>query len=73
MEWALSYFTWQRRSRVILEVPSAPTANATPSVIGRVIRLDGAQWDGQGKQIPKEASQALPAQAPRQVSVRSPL
>jgi NADH:ubiquinone reductase (H+-translocating) len=46
MEWAFAYFTWQRRSRVILEVPSAPAPAAKPSVIGQVIRLDGPQWEG---------------------------
>src|SRR5450432_787657 len=55
MEWALSYFTWQRRSRVILEVPSAPAAAAAPSVVGRVIRLDGAPWEGQPKQAAAQA------------------
>ncbi len=40
MEWAFAYFTWQRRSRVILEVPSAPATSAAPSIVGRVIRLD---------------------------------
>ena len=43
MEWALSYFSWQRRSRVILEVPSVSAATAAPSVVGRVIRLDEAK------------------------------
>jgi NADH:ubiquinone reductase (H+-translocating) len=46
MEWAFAYFTWQRRSRVILEVPTAPAPVAKPSVIGHVIRLDGPQWEG---------------------------
>ncbi len=40
MEWAFHYFTWQRRSRVILEVPSAPGAVAKPSMIGQVLRLE---------------------------------
>jgi len=31
IEWAFSYFTWQRRSRVILEMPHEPAAPAAPS------------------------------------------
>ena len=81
MEWALSYFTWQRRSRVILEVPSVPTAAAAPSVIGRVIRLDGAPhgalWDGQPKQataqVPLQEPQPAQMHAPKHAIVRSPL
>jgi NADH dehydrogenase len=41
MEWAFAYFTWQRRSRVILEVPREPTPQV--SVGGRIIRLDDAE------------------------------
>jgi NADH dehydrogenase len=40
LEWAIAYFTWQRGSRVILEVPSAPPVYAPPSVVGTVLRLD---------------------------------
>ncbi|HEY4187882.1 MAG TPA: NAD(P)/FAD-dependent oxidoreductase [Polyangia bacterium] len=40
IEWAFSYFTWQRRSRVILEVPTAPAAMAKPSMVGQVLRLN---------------------------------
>lgn len=39
IEWAFSYFTWQRRSRVILEVPSEPPS-AKPSMVGQVLRLN---------------------------------
>ena len=38
-EWAWAYFTWQRGSRVILEVPSEPPT-ARPSVIGQAVRVD---------------------------------
>jgi len=38
-EWAFAYFTWQRRSRVILEVPSQPVAVTAPSVVGKVLRV----------------------------------
>ena len=38
-EWAFAYFTWQRRSRVILEVPALPAAYAAPSVLGKIIRV----------------------------------
>jgi NADH:ubiquinone reductase (H+-translocating) len=31
IEWAFAYFTWQRGSRVILEVPAEPAAFAPPS------------------------------------------
>jgi len=40
MEWAFSYFTWQRRSRVILEVPTQPAAFAAPSAVGKVLRVN---------------------------------
>ncbi len=33
-EWAWAYFTWQRRSRVILEVPPAPAPDRS-SIHGR--------------------------------------
>jgi NADH dehydrogenase len=42
VEWAFSYFTWQRRSRIILEVPSETHALAKPSVVGAVLRIDPA-------------------------------
>jgi NADH dehydrogenase len=42
LEWAFSYFTWQRRSRVILEVPSERPELAKPSVVGSVLRIDPA-------------------------------
>jgi NADH dehydrogenase len=45
-EWAFAYFTWARRSRVILEVPSEPASLAKPSAVGQVLRLDGL--DGVG-------------------------
>ncbi len=41
IEWAFAYFTWQRRSRVILEVPSAPPEIGKTSVVGQAIRLEG--------------------------------
>ncbi len=88
MEWALSYFTWQRRSRVILEVPSVPTAAAAPSVIGRVIRLDGAPHGAPGRGSPSRRPRngsaagadpepgklnAAPMHAQARAIVRSPL
>ena len=57
MEWAFAYFTWRRRSRVILEVPSAPPVAAKPSVIGHVLRLERLPVDA----IPKPVPQAPPA------------
>jgi len=39
-EWAFAYFTWDRRSRVILEVPSEPLTVGKPSAIGLAVRLD---------------------------------
>jgi NADH dehydrogenase len=38
-EWASAYFTWHRRSRVILEVPSEMAPLARPSMLGNVIRI----------------------------------
>jgi NADH dehydrogenase len=48
MEWAFAYFTWQRGSRVILEVPSAPPDVAKPSAVGQMIRIAQPGWDGTG-------------------------
>jgi NADH dehydrogenase len=42
IEWAFAYFTWGRRSRVILEVPQAPPASAQPSMLGKVVRIPTA-------------------------------
>ncbi len=42
IEWAFSYFTWQRRSRIILEVPSEKQELAKPSMLGSVLRIDPA-------------------------------
>jgi len=38
-EWAFAYFTWNRRSRVILEVPTAPKPYAGPSILGKILRV----------------------------------
>ncbi len=80
MEWALSYFTWQRRSRVILEVPSVPTAAAAPSLIGRVIRLDGAPHGAPGTGSPsrrprrfRSRSPSRPRRTPRSTQSSAPL
>jgi len=57
-EWAWAYFTWQRGSRVILEVPSEPPT-AKPSVVGQAVRVDSL--------TPEVAPvvRAAPAPAPR--------
>ena len=39
LEWGFSYFTWHRRSRLILEVPSVPPSVSKPSMVGQVLRL----------------------------------
>jgi NADH dehydrogenase len=41
IEWAFAYLTWQRRSRVILEVPQEPPPYALPSIVGAMVRADG--------------------------------
>jgi NADH dehydrogenase len=38
MEWALSYFTWQRRSRVILEVPREQVAATAASPVRSLLK-----------------------------------
>ena len=58
MEWAFAYFTWRRRSRVILEVPSAPPPVAKPSVIGHVLRLERLPVDAVLKEPPPAAREA---------------
>jgi NADH dehydrogenase len=39
MEWAFAYFTWQRRSRVILEVPREPLPSQVVAEGGRIVPL----------------------------------
>jgi len=38
MEWAFAYFTWQRRSRVILEVPKEASAVASTSSVSQMLK-----------------------------------
>jgi len=66
MEWAFSYFTWQRRSRVILEVPTQPATFAAPSVVGKVIRVN------EPPQMPEPAI-ALPRNGKPSVKLVAPL
>jgi NADH dehydrogenase len=40
VEWAFAYFTWQRRSRVILEVPAEPATLGKTSSLGQAVRID---------------------------------
>ena len=40
MEWAFAYFTWQRRSRVILEVPREPAPMSAPAEVTRILSLE---------------------------------
>jgi NADH:ubiquinone reductase (H+-translocating) len=58
IEWAFSYFTWQRRSRVILEVPTAPAQTAKPSMVGPVIRLEGMGRRAGGDAAPRDGRAA---------------
>ncbi len=39
-EWAFSYFTWQRKSRVILEVPREAASHGPPSAVGASVRVE---------------------------------
>jgi len=52
IEWAFSYFTWQRRSRVILEVPAQPAAFAAPSVVGKILRVPGSSAPAPASAVP---------------------
>jgi len=52
MEWGFAYFTWHRRSRVILEVPAEPTPLARPSMLGNVIRVPLVPPPQNGKSSP---------------------
>jgi len=52
IEWAFAYFTWQRRSRVILEVPREPEAQARPSVIGAAVRIEEEVPHANGSSAP---------------------
>ena len=64
VEWAFAYFTWQRRSRVILEVP-AEAAAGKPSVAGPAVREDAWASDHaqQGAPAPAFATTPPPAHA----------
>ena len=46
LEWAFAYFTWQRRSRVILEIPGEKHELTAPSMLGAVLRIDPASVRG---------------------------
>jgi hypothetical protein len=45
IEWAFAYFTWRRRSRVILEIPAEPMPATQPSFVGRAVRVNGQHID----------------------------
>jgi NADH dehydrogenase len=45
IEWAFAYFTWQRGSRVILEVPRESETLGRPSAIGAAVRV--------GEEVPR--------------------
>jgi NADH dehydrogenase len=45
IEWAFAYFTWQRRSRVILEVPREPAPMTAPAEVTRVLSLEEVAQD----------------------------
>jgi NADH dehydrogenase len=40
IEWAFAYFTWQRRSRVILEVPTEPPTLGRTASAGQAVRVE---------------------------------
>ena len=40
IEWAFAYFTWQRRSRVILEVPTEPATVGKTASVGQAVRVE---------------------------------
>jgi NADH dehydrogenase len=40
MEWAFAYFTWQRRSRVILEIPRELAPLGAPVEVARILSLE---------------------------------
>jgi NADH:ubiquinone reductase (H+-translocating) len=41
IEWGFAYFTWQRRSRVILEVPAEPATLGRTASVGHAVRVEG--------------------------------
>jgi hypothetical protein len=50
MEWAFAYFTWQRRSRVILEVPHEPAPARPANEFARVLSLEqAAEFDARSR------------------------
>jgi NADH dehydrogenase len=57
MEWGFSYFTWQRNSRVILEVPVQPSPAGKPSLVGQAVRV--GPWTANGH-APPPAVPVLP-------------
>jgi hypothetical protein len=68
MEWGFSYFTWQRNSRVILEVPAQPSTLGKPSVIGQAVRVD--PWTLNGRAPPPAAGPALPVASAESTPLR---
>ena len=59
MEWAFAYFTWQRRSRVILEVPTEPPSTARPAMFGRMVRIATPPAAPNGRDDAKAAGPAV--------------
>jgi len=71
VEWAFSYFTWQRRSRVILEVPSEKPELAKPSVVGSVLRIDPASVTKSGAPALNGNGAGAPSRSPPAVAARA--
>jgi NADH dehydrogenase len=68
IEWAFAYFTWQRRSRVILEVPQEIPDFAPPSMLGSVVRLESTgapPASGDRRRAPPAAAATPATREPR--------
>jgi NADH dehydrogenase len=63
VEWAFAYFTWQKRSRVILEVPAEPATLGKPSSIGQAVRVEASVQNGHANRI---APAAVPSPASKE-------
>jgi NADH:ubiquinone reductase (H+-translocating) len=61
VEWAFAYFTWQRRSRVILEVPAEPATIGKTSSIGQAVRVEARPANGH----PAGAGRIAPPPVPK--------
>jgi NADH dehydrogenase len=72
MEWAFAYFTWERRSRVILEVPHEPAPARPANEFARVLSLDQAAASDARSRLARAQDRELARPRDQRPSERQP-